>query len=265
MLDDPQSWNGYTYTLNSPLVYTDPDGKCPTCPDSTYVDLADTVYTVKRGESIGGWKAIEVYEPGAGYKGAVFQGTYKGNTEYIFATAGTGASGSGWDSVLDAFADAAQLIGASGQYQGTAQLAKYLAGEFPGVSFTGHSLGGGLAAANALTVGGRAVTFNAAGLSKWTKIDLGILGKSAFINAYIVNGEFLDRIQPDKADGTRIYLGHKQQTWRNAFSAHGMEAVKSAFGHYLWFLELESKRESELPKVLSPEESCRKYGGDACK
>lgn len=26
-LDDPQSWNGYTYTRNNPLLYTDPDGR----------------------------------------------------------------------------------------------------------------------------------------------------------------------------------------------------------------------------------------------
>jgi RHS repeat-associated protein len=268
MLDDPQSWNGYSYTLNSPLVYTDPDGKCPSCPDNVYVNLADTAYTVKRDETVGGWKAVRVYEPGAGYRGVVFRGTYKGNTEYIFATAGTGASGSNSDLVLDIIADGAQLFGASGQYRGSAQLAKYLATQFPGISFTGHSLGGGLAAANALSVGGKAVTFNAAGLSAWTKIELGILGKSALINAYIVNGEFVDRNQSDKANGTRIYMGEKV-SWSQQFGAHSMATVKERFGDYWFMTQLRFMQShmpiySEKPKILTAAAACKKYGGDAC-
>src|SRR3546814_2651561 len=65
------------------------------------------------------------------------------------------------------------------------------------VVFTGHSLGGGLASAAALSVDASAVTFNAAGLSNETLRDLGLnpnaarseLADSGQVRRYVVNGD----------------------------------------------------------------------------
>jgi RHS repeat-associated protein len=262
MLDAPQSWNGYTYVLNSPLVYTDPSGKCPTCPDNVYVNLADAAYTINEGASIGGWKAVRVYEPGYGYRGVVFQGAYKGNTEYIYATAGTGATDSTWDLVADLINDGEQLVGLSEQYAETVPIAKALTEKLPGISFTGHSLGGGLAAANALAVNGKAITFNAAGVTIFSKSNLGLLGKRALINAYIVNGEIVDRLQLEKADGTRIYMGNKLP-WSQAFSAHGMESVKKAFDQYYFWRQI-NKLQWNILMDGSNGNKCGQNGNPPC-
>ena len=62
------------------------------------------------------------------------------------------------------------------------------------LSFVGHSLGGGLASANALATGNTAITFNAAALSPLTK-DFLSLNMKADITANIVRGEVLDYLQ----------------------------------------------------------------------
>ena len=56
-------------------------------------------------------------------------------------------------------------------------------------------MGGGLASANALATDGKAVTFNAAGLSSKTKSNLGLSGKTANISAYVIQGEIVSHLQ----------------------------------------------------------------------
>jgi RHS repeat-associated protein len=57
------------------------------------------------------------------------------------------------------------------------------------ITFVGHSLGGGLAASAALTTGGRAITFNAAGVHPWTASG------SADIRANYIKGDVLSLLQ----------------------------------------------------------------------
>ncbi|MGC3998572.1 MAG: LysM peptidoglycan-binding domain-containing protein [Anaeromyxobacter sp.] len=61
------------------------------------------------------------------------------------------------------------------------------------VSFTGHSLGGGLASAQALATGATAVTFNAAGVHEATLAPYGVNRDRAgeLVDAYFVKGEVL--------------------------------------------------------------------------
>jgi len=237
--EDPQSWNGYSYTLNNPLAYTDPNGKCPTCPAEEYIDLANAAYSTERGGRVGRWSAIEVFENNStGYRGVLFEGVYNGNTEYIYATAGT-------DDIHDVFQDVGQLKGISTQYRDTVKIADDLAKKYEGVSFTGHSLGGGLAAANALAVEGKAVTFNAAGLSLFTKSNLGLGGKNADISAYIVKGELVDRLQPIKADGKRIYMGNGVSK-SQALGAHKMDYVIKTFREYQYMNSAQGRFDQQL-------------------
>ena len=183
----------YAYAWNNPVNLTDPDGKCPKCPDETYVPIAEHVYTGKVGDKTSnGWEVMRVDENSeSGFRGALYKGAFEGNTEYIYATAGT------QDFTKDGIQDIKQLTGNSEQYSQSVGIAGELSGnsKYNGVSYTGHSLGGGLASANALKTDGKAVTFNAAGLSNATKKTLGLTGKSANISAYVVQGEAVSHYQ----------------------------------------------------------------------
>lgn len=159
-----------------------------------------------------GWEVINVNTSDNGFVGALYQGTFNGKTEYIYATQGTNPQ-SITEFAKDMQTNFEQLFGNSPQYKESVGYAKELAenDKYKGVSFTGHSLGGGLASANALKVGGKAVTFNAAGLTGATKNDLGLTGKSANISAYVVQGEIVDYLQGTpgvnlKAEGKVTYL-----------------------------------------------------------
>lgn len=183
----------YAYAWNNPVNLTDPDGKCPKCPDETYVPITEHVYTGKVGDKTSnGWEVMRVDDISeSGFRGALYKGTFEGNTEYIYATAGT------QDFMKDGVQDIKQLTGNSEQYSQSVGIAGDLSGnsKYNGVSYTGHSLGGGLASANALKTDGKAVTFNAAGLSNTTKKTLGLTGKSANISAYVVQGEAVSHYQ----------------------------------------------------------------------
>lgn len=89
------------------------------------------------------------------------------------------------------------VSGDSVQYSESVEFAMDLTSNknYKGVSFTGHSLGGGLASANALATDGKAVTFNAVGLSNKTKTNLGLDSKTASISAYVVRGEIVSHLQ----------------------------------------------------------------------
>ena len=202
----------YNAFWNNPIKFTDTDGRCPECPDEIYVPIADHVYGATVGDvTSNGWEVVRVDNQengyGDGYQGALYKGTYNGNTEYIYATAGTD-----FTSVDDWKNNGEQIIsGDAQQYSTSVGIAQNESKAHPGVSFTGHSLGGGLASANALSTEGKAVTFNAAGLSKATKTNpkLGLSGKSANINAYVVKGEIVSHLQRNlglKAEGNIISL-----------------------------------------------------------
>jgi RHS repeat-associated protein len=181
----------YSAFWGNPVKYTDPDGRCPDCPVDVYVPLSDHVYDAKVGDKTSnGWEVMRVdANDKTGYKGALYKGTFNNKTEYIYATTGT-------NDFKDVKNDLQQPIsGNSAQYSESVGLAKDLAQNYKGVSFTGHSLGGGLASANALMVEGKAVTFNAAGLSNATKENLGLTGHTANISAFVVQGEAVSYYQ----------------------------------------------------------------------
>ncbi|SNR84406.1 RHS repeat-associated core domain-containing protein [Flavobacterium sp. ov086] len=196
MADHPNQIDKSAYSAfwGNPITYTDPDGKCPKCEDEIYLELANHAYEAKRGDiSPNGWQAIRVDEnKKTGYKGVLYQGFNETNEkQYIYATQGTNpGSGDDWKNNIQQ-----AVMGNSPQYKQSVEIAKELASNYEGISFTGHSLGGGLASANALATNGKAVTFNAAGLSKKTKTNLGLDGKKANISAYVVQGEIVSHLQ----------------------------------------------------------------------
>jgi hypothetical protein len=120
----------------------------------------------------------------SGFFAAVYR---DGSGDTVVANRGT-------ESALDAQADVEQNFGLhSAQYDDAAALARQISASFSNVTFTGHSLGGGLAALEALVTGGQAVTFNESGLSIGTLYRYQVLNVNPLdhITNYDVNGEAL--------------------------------------------------------------------------
>ena len=98
------------------------------------------------------------------YERTIEKGKDKGKVEYVYATAGTDPK-----EKSDVAADVLQGIAVSAQYDQSVnnarEISRQLSKTDSELTFIGHSLGGGEAAANAFATGRDAITFNPAGLS----------------------------------------------------------------------------------------------------
>jgi hypothetical protein len=185
-------------------------------------------------EQLNGWsvsKAVTglIYnDPASGFKSQLYEKTVNGKKEYCYVTAGTEAS------KADVAADVLQVAGLSRQYQESVNNAialKKLFGDT--LSFTGHSLGGGMAEANARATGDSATTFNAAGLSPATVLFLG-LGSNSDTNAYIMKSDPLNALQLSSnllntAGGEKYYLSAASQS--GSMNAHSIDSVIESLLH----------------------------------
>lgn len=147
-----------------------------------------------------------IFNSVSGLKSQLFEKTLpNGTKEYCYVTAGTESRDPG-----DYAANVLQLVGASQEYTESIKNAKALAALFGGaLSFAGHSLGGGLAEANAIATGDSALTFNAAGLSFFTTG----FSTSSNTDAYVVQNDPLNLLQQisnylPSAGGTVHYLAN---------------------------------------------------------
>ena len=185
------SMSPYNYCAGNPVKLVDVDGNEPT--EEEAARMSDYVYNVGNPEGnpirlIGGWKPIDCNIKGvktidddSGLKSQFFSRTIDGQTEYAYAFAGT----EDWADVKNDFQ---QAFGLSEQYYIAMGNAYLVSKNYKdNVTFVGHSLGGGLAAAAAYKTGGRALTFNAAGVSVFTT---NTLFTGAKIDAYVqINDE----------------------------------------------------------------------------
>lgn len=212
-----------------------------------------------------GWKSTgPISDKNSGFHAVVFNNTKTADT--VLAFAGTQMlSSADW---LTNFANAFSLK--TQQYESAMQFAekvkKIVADNCLDPSeklrFTGHSLGGGLASAAALSTGLKAVTFNAAGIHNNAK-DLGgnVLDKSKhkqLITAHRVSGKltqgfldplsllqegtmppgFIGNVIPpilqlytgNTGNTTKIFLTPQQFFIELKGNAHGMDAVMMAGG-----------------------------------
>lgn len=115
-----------------------------------------------------------------------------------------------------------QLLGISEQYQQSVTNAYSLSKKYSTseLTFVGHSLGGGLAAANALATDRNAITFNPAALSSFTKKNLHLPNsttKGRIFNV-VVKGEIVNYLQSKaglKLEGGAFTLNAKYLPGKN--------------------------------------------------
>ena len=170
----------------------------------------------------GGWELnttldlsdIILTDNDSGFNSAVYQILVNGQYQYMYITQGSEPKDfQDWANNFD------QLFGDSDQYEISVSNAEVLNGLVGSreLYFIGHSLGGGLASANALATGRPAYTYNAAGLSSPTKgkYDAGF---NPYINATVVRGELLDGLQRKiglmaESSGGINYIDYESEAW----------------------------------------------------
>lgn len=160
----------------------------------------------------------------AGFFGALYENTNttSGAPTYVFGNRGTESSEAGLRDWLTNFTQAFGFR--EQQFAQTVDVGRNLYERLEGnLSFTGHSLCGGLAAAQAMAVPrGTAITFNAEGVSDGTirRYELNTSDVDQRISAFYVNGEVLSRLQDSPiSSAITLVVGTAP---KNAFALGGM-------------------------------------------
>lgn len=244
LCEDDYHSSPYAYCLGRPTMLIDLDGYKPT--EEEAARIADHVYGNGDVMLIGGWRVskrkfenVNYIDDGSGFKSKLYERTIDGKTEYVYATAGTdGFSKEDWKNNIQ------QLVGESEQYETSMDNAYNLSKNLKDseLTFVGHSLGGGLAAANAYKTGRDAMTFNAAWVSPAT---IGAKQRqSANIDAYVNVGDELYYIQMRNLKvrangnfhwryGRRSLLGHSIKNFYSSDSKVFNQYFKSIQSLYM--------------------------------
>jgi hypothetical protein len=162
-------------------------------------------------------KGYTLQESFPDYRSGGLANLYSNGTRNVLAYAGTELlSGGNW------FSNFMQAFGfKSPQYVWGLGLAVDLSAELSNLSFTGHSLGGGIASAAAIVTGRVANVFNAAGVHNNTL--LGNARSNGSVNHYYSNTDvlyYLNYLTPARVPGNQTSLGFA--------GFHGIDGVVKA-------------------------------------
>jgi hypothetical protein len=161
--------------------------------DLEYARLAVAVYR-KQSDNVAGWTRHDIYRhtDNPGYRALLYENS---SGEFVLTFAGTddGLTEIPWYDWQANFLQG--ILGGGSQYRHAIQDAANALNKYGRpIRFVGHSLGGGLASAAAITHGQNATTFNAAGLNPLTTGG-GLDRAQELIDAYRVQGEVLSTLQ----------------------------------------------------------------------
>jgi hypothetical protein len=147
-----------------------------------------------------GIKPGELSPPASSFRAQVFRTDGPDGPHYVLSYRGTETLDN-WKTNLQ------QGVGlTTDEYERAKKLATTLSSTTDGnISFTGHSLGGGLASAAAVVTGKPAITFNAAGLNENTVS--GGYPPNPNVDAYYIPGEVLSTVQDGRAAALGIVAG----------------------------------------------------------
>ena len=210
--------NGAAYAAFSSIVSEGVQAaRQPTPQEVTYARLANGVYDPEY-QGVDGYDKVgsTFIDDKTGLQSALFVSEATGHS--VMAFAGTNG-GSDWGpNIRQAFGKR------SAQYsQALDQAQTVYANMGENVHFVGHSLGGALAAASAITTGGGATTFNAAGVHSNTVGGLTAApGSITQFNSTFDVMQMGNALTPANARGSQISLG--------AAGVHGMGGVCRAMG-----------------------------------
>lgn len=141
--------------------------------------FASHVYRNNNSRLPNGWKELTILDDSeTGLQSTLYKRI--GSKDYIYAFAGT-------QNLKDWQKNGKQIVGLSQQYKKALEYATKLYSDldFDNLTFVGHSQGGGEAAYCAHVLGGKAITFNPAGMSIITKlINRTCKSNKADIDAY---------------------------------------------------------------------------------
>lgn len=245
--DEMAELSPYVYCFGNPIKFIDKNGERPS--EYEAVLMAEAAYMEEKtynkcidALSAHNWKVSEFntsiimnhtewYENGL--QSILFERTVDDKTEYAYVFAGT-------NSFEDGLEDMAQVFGIAPQYYTAINNAKTLDNDLHGseLTFVGHSLGGGEAAAASMATGHAAITFNPAAVSPLTKLFNNLGSDSQITNYRIIpegtgkiriGGCWLNNLQDNlgmSAPGSTIYVPIKSN---NPFTAHELSNFKSHF------------------------------------
>ena len=217
--------SSYEFCLSNPVRFIDINGMDPTAKEAKAI--ASHVYGDKKDDIlVGGWNLKERYDDAeSGLKSGLYQRPLKdGGNEYCYATAGTEKGDH-----KDYKNNLQQINGNAAQYQKSVDKAiQYSKDPTIGkhLSFTGHSLGGGLAAANAYATGRSAQIFNPARLSISTFTGLNLRYQNSKIDSYIEISDPLNFVQSLLPNDV---IMHSMPNETKHFEWHGFSTIVS--GH----------------------------------
>ena len=181
----------YSYCMGNPIRFIDPTGDIPTPYESalmssaTYKDkyYADRIRELNKHDwyisSFGSIQRNHNAGTGIGLQSMVFERKTKNGMEYAYVFAGTNC----WE---DGVEDAVQLVGLSQEYDMAIKNAIKLSKEVGSneLTFVGHSMGGGNAAAASMATGRAAITFNPAVVSSATRLRYGLSNPGNITNYF---------------------------------------------------------------------------------
>ena len=188
--------SSYAYCSNNPVKLVDVEGERPTPHEAAL--MAKHVYNdidatdILKNLNDYGW-VVSSFETEItknytkwyqnGLQSQIYERTIDGKTEYAYVFAGT-------NSIEDGLEDIAQVFGVAPQYYTAISNARTLSEELGTreLTFIGHSLGGGEAAAASMATQRAAITFNPAAVSNMTSL-FGKLGSASNVTNYIMVGE----------------------------------------------------------------------------